>query len=44
MSIWTDGEEIKKGDEILVSYGKAWWRARQGVANTDAEEYTSVLR
>ncbi|KAG6815857.1 hypothetical protein H0H87_010713 [Tephrocybe sp. NHM501043] len=28
MSIWSSGQEIKKGDEILVSYGKAWWRAR----------------
>lgn len=28
MSIWSSGEEIKKGEEILVSYGKAWWRAR----------------
>ncbi|GLB36436.1 putative SET (Su(var)3-9, Enhancer-of-zeste, Trithorax) domain containing protein [Lyophyllum shimeji] len=29
MSIWSSGQEIKKGEEILVSYGKAWWRARQ---------------
>ncbi|KAG6820773.1 hypothetical protein H0H93_012037 [Arthromyces matolae] len=31
MSIWSSGQEIKKGDEILVSYGKAWWRAREPV-------------
>ncbi|KAH8120581.1 hypothetical protein DFH11DRAFT_1499432 [Phellopilus nigrolimitatus] len=30
MSIWSDNEAIRKGDEILVSYGKSWWRARQG--------------
>lgn len=29
MSIWSDSEVIRKGDEILVSYGKSWWRARQ---------------
>lgn len=28
MSVWSSGE-IKKGDEILVSYGKGWWGARQ---------------
>jgi len=27
MSIWSSAE-IRKGEEILVSYGKAWWRAR----------------
>lgn len=29
MSIWSGAAPIKKGDEILVSYGKGWWRARQ---------------
>ena len=29
MSVWSAGQAIKKGDEILVSYGKGWWRARQ---------------
>jgi SET domain-containing protein len=29
MSVWSGGQAIKKGDEILVSYGKGWWRARQ---------------
>ncbi len=28
MSVWSDSEGIKKGEEILVSYGKSWWRAR----------------
>ncbi|KAH0838521.1 hypothetical protein J3R83DRAFT_6838 [Lanmaoa asiatica] len=28
MSIWSKGEAIKKRDEILVSYGKSWWRSR----------------
>jgi len=28
MSIWSSNQEIKKGDEILVSYGKSWWRSR----------------
>jgi hypothetical protein len=28
MSIWSTREEIRKGDEILVSYGKSWWRSR----------------
>ncbi|KIJ68670.1 hypothetical protein HYDPIDRAFT_82525 [Hydnomerulius pinastri MD-312] len=30
MSIWSTGDIIKKGDEILVSYGKSWWRCRNG--------------
>ncbi|TBU34967.1 hypothetical protein BD309DRAFT_60005 [Dichomitus squalens] len=28
MSVWSGSEAIKKGDELLVSYGKSWWRAR----------------
>ena len=29
IGIWSaDGETINKGDEILVSYGKSWWNAR----------------
>jgi len=28
MSIWSSTDPIQKGDEILVSYGKSWWRAR----------------
>ncbi|EIW86441.1 hypothetical protein CONPUDRAFT_78788 [Coniophora puteana RWD-64-598 SS2] len=28
MSVWSVEEVIKKGDEIVVSYGKAWWYSR----------------
>lgn len=28
ISIWSSNREIKKGEEILVSYGKTWWRSR----------------
>lgn len=28
ISIWSSTDPIKKGDEILVSYGKSWWRSR----------------
>ncbi|KAI1797607.1 hypothetical protein LXA43DRAFT_256804 [Ganoderma leucocontextum] len=35
MSVWSGSETIKKGDELLVSYGKSWWRARN---NTGREE------
>ncbi|KAI8995390.1 SET domain protein [Trametes punicea] len=28
MSVWSGSEVIKKGDELLLSYGKSWWRAR----------------
>ncbi|KAI0762671.1 SET domain protein [Fomes fomentarius] len=36
MSVWSGSEPIKKGDELLVSYGKSWWRARQGADNVEA--------
>jgi len=26
--IWSSNREIRKGEEILVSYGKSWWQAR----------------
>lgn len=29
MSVQSGGEAIKKGEEILVSYGKSWWKERQ---------------
>jgi hypothetical protein len=29
MSVWSGPQGIKKGDEILVSYGKGWWAARR---------------
>ncbi|KAI6005139.1 SET domain protein [Pisolithus orientalis] len=28
MSVWSSSDHIQKGDEILVSYGKSWWRFR----------------
>ncbi|KAI0343968.1 hypothetical protein BDW22DRAFT_1355202 [Trametopsis cervina] len=28
MSVWSGNEPIKKGSEILVSYGKGFWKAR----------------
>ncbi|KAH8100461.1 SET domain protein [Cristinia sonorae] len=28
MSVWSSSEVIKKGEEILVSYGKGFWKAR----------------
>lgn len=28
MSVWSSTEGIRKGDEIVISYGKSWWRAR----------------
>ena len=30
MSVWSGNDPIKKGYEILVSYGKGWWQARTG--------------
>ncbi|KAI0670180.1 SET domain protein [Trametes maxima] len=32
MSVWSGNDAIKKGDEILVSYGKSWWHARNSTA------------
>lgn len=29
MSIWSGSNKIRKGEEILVSYGKSWWKARR---------------
>jgi SET domain-containing protein len=31
MSVWSGPLPIKKGEEILVSYGKGWWKARQAL-------------
>lgn len=33
MSIWSSKDPIQKGDEILVSYGKNWWRSRTAQTN-----------
>ncbi|KAI6159607.1 hypothetical protein EDD17DRAFT_1611513 [Pisolithus thermaeus] len=32
MSVRSSSETIQKGDEILVSYGKSWWRFREDSA------------
>ncbi|KAF9270511.1 hypothetical protein L218DRAFT_889026 [Marasmius fiardii PR-910] len=39
MGVWSGSEEIKKGDEILVSYGKSWWKARM---ETESEERLEI--
>ncbi|KAH6917556.1 SET domain protein [Coprinopsis sp. MPI-PUGE-AT-0042] len=31
-------DEIKKGEEILVSYGKSWWTSRQQASEADINE------
>lgn len=39
MSVWSGSLPIKKGEEILVSYGKGWWKARtlgEGTTETEA--------
>ncbi|KAI0651576.1 SET domain protein [Trametes meyenii] len=41
MGVWSGSEAIKKGDEILVSYGKSWWRARQS-SDTNARSMLSL--
>jgi len=28
MNVWSSGHEIKKWEEIVVSYGKSWWKSR----------------
>jgi SET domain-containing protein len=28
MSIWSASTRIRKGEELLVSYGKSWWQHR----------------
>lgn len=30
MSVWSLSKGVNKRDEILVSYGKSWWKARAG--------------
>ncbi|KAI0823067.1 SET domain protein [Trametes gibbosa] len=29
VSVWTGTDAVRKGEELLVSYGKSWWRGRQ---------------
>ena len=33
MSLYSGNQDIKKGSELLVSYGKSWWQHRTGSAN-----------
>eukprot|EP00842_Homolaphlyctis_polyrhiza_P006282 jgi/Hompol1/6655/HPOL_001217-RA len=37
MGIWTGKDRIKKGTEILINYGKAFWKARQSSAAQDID-------
>jgi hypothetical protein len=37
MAVWSGSEEIKKGQEILVSYGKGFWHARSTTESTVGE-------
>lgn len=37
MSVWSGSETIKKGDELLVSYGKSWWRARDSTGDQELD-------
>lgn len=38
MAVWSGKDEIKKGQEILVSYGKGFWQARSVVAEEPASD------
>ncbi len=40
IGIWSATTEIKKAEEILVSYGKNWWKARTGDSSTSAPDCT----
>ncbi|KAH9853064.1 SET domain protein [Lenzites betulinus] len=35
MSVWTGADAVRKGEELLVSYGKSWWRERQASGTCD---------
>lgn len=41
MGIYVMSKAIRKGDEILVSYGKEYWQARQ---SNQEEEIDSVKK
>ncbi|KAI0932555.1 hypothetical protein AcW1_000355 [Taiwanofungus camphoratus] len=38
MGVWSGGDWIKKGDEVLVSYGKMWWHVRSLSTSEHAAE------
>lgn len=40
MGVWSSTEEIRKGEEILVSYGKSWWRCR--IENHDEQSEPEI--
>ncbi|KAI0050721.1 SET domain protein [Auriscalpium vulgare] len=40
MGVWSLSERIKKGEEIVVSYGKAWWQTR-GLSDARAAAWAS---
>jgi len=44
MSVWSGSAVIRKGEEILVSYGKSWWRSRaiQDADNASLSTYPSI--
>jgi hypothetical protein len=44
MSVWSGSAVIGKGEEILVSYGKSWWRSRaiQDANNLAISTYPSI--
>ncbi|EKM60836.1 uncharacterized protein PHACADRAFT_155952 [Phanerochaete carnosa HHB-10118-sp] len=37
MAVWSGKDEIKRGQEILVSYGKGFWQARSAAGETTSE-------
>ncbi|KAA1468535.1 hypothetical protein DENSPDRAFT_833859 [Dentipellis sp. KUC8613] len=37
MSVWSLTEPVKKGEELVVSYGKAWWQARLACSEPEEE-------
>ncbi|KAF8168272.1 hypothetical protein B0H34DRAFT_645682 [Crassisporium funariophilum] len=41
LSIWSCPVEIRKGEEILVSYGKSWWRSRSGKSGPTAAPHSN---
>ena len=42
ISVWSASSKIRKGDEILVSYGKSWWMARRTDPGSDYHSLTEV--
>ncbi|KIJ45564.1 hypothetical protein M422DRAFT_29687 [Sphaerobolus stellatus SS14] len=38
ISIWSGASKLRKGEEILVSYGKSWWKARHADVSEEATQ------